>query len=63
MDGDEIYEPAGLAAVRRRKERIKPNPSGNPHNARPGPGNTVEYKMKKYAVGEIVHKEIGGFIR
>jgi len=48
---------------RRRKERIKPNPSGNPHNARPGPGNTVEYKMKKYAVGEIVHKEIGGFIR
>ena len=47
---------------RRRKEHTKPNPSGNPHNARPGPGDTVEYKMKHYAVGEIVERDIGGFV-
>ena len=48
---------------RRRKERIKPNPSGNPHNARPGPGDTVEYKMQRYATGEVVVRDITGFIR
>jgi len=48
---------------RRRKERIKPNPSGNPHHARPGPGNTVEYKMQKYATGELMRHNIDGFIR
>lgn len=47
---------------RRRKERIQANPSGNPHNARPGPGNTVEYKMKKYAAGETARRDIGGFV-
>ena len=47
---------------RRRKQRIKPNPSGNPHHARPGPGNTVEYKMKHYASGEQTTVCIADFI-
>jgi len=47
---------------RRRKERIKPNPSGNPYNARPGPGNTVEYKMQKYAAGECAQQNIERFV-
>ena len=46
---------------RRRKKLIKPNPAGNPYNARPGPGDSVEYKMKVYATGEVVTRDIAGF--
>lgn len=47
---------------RRRKRLVKPNPSGNPYNARPGPGDTVEYKMKNYAKGEIATLNIANLI-
>lgn len=61
--GQRRYPFSLIGWKRRRKERAKPNPSGNPHNARPGPGNTVEYKMQKYATGECVERCIEGFVR
>lgn len=55
------FSPIGF--FRRRAKAKKANPTGNPYNARPGPGDSIEYKMQHYAVGNIETFNIANFIK